>query len=119
VRYIVVNDSGRLVNPRLVDGQITGGIAQGLGGALLEEFMYDSEGQLLSTNLSNYHLPTTLDVPPVTVHHVESPSPHNPLGMKGVGEGGAIGAHAAIANAVADALGKHAATVRATPLTPE
>jgi len=117
-RYLVVNDAGHLINPTIVEGQIVGGIAQGLGGALLEELVYDSEGQLLTTSLLDYQLPTSLDIPNVEISHLESPSPLNPLGVKGIGEGGAIGAHAAVANAVDDALAHTGAQVHETPLRP-
>lgn len=117
-RYVVVNDCGQMINPMIVEGQIVGGIAQGLGGALLEELVYDETGQMLSANLLDYQLPTSLDVPEVEIAHLVSPSPINPLGVKGVGEGGAIGAHAAVANAVADAIAHTGAVVRTTPLRP-
>ena len=117
-RYVVVNDCGRLINPMIVDGQIVGGIAQGVGGALLEELVYDEDGQMLSANLMDYQLPTSLDLPNVEISHYESPSPLNPLGAKGVGEGGAIAGHAVIANAVEDALAHTGARVRETPLRP-
>ena len=117
-RYVVVNDCGRLINPMIVDGQIAGGIAQGVGGALLEELVYDANGQLLNANLLDYQLPTSLDLPNIDISHIESPSPMNPLGVKGVGEGGAIASHAVIANAVEDAIAHTGARVRETPLRP-
>jgi carbon-monoxide dehydrogenase large subunit len=117
-RYVVVNDCGELINPMIVEGQIVGGIAQGLGGALLEELVYDKEGQMLAASLLDYQLPTSLDLPNVEISHMVSPSPVNPLGVKGVGEGGAIAAHAAVANAVADAIAHTGARVRETPLRP-
>ncbi len=117
-RYVVVNDAGKLINPMIVEGQIVGGIAQGLGGALLEELVYDAEGQLLTTSLLDYLLPTSQDVPSVDITHLETPTPLNPLGVKGLGEGGAVAAHAAVANAVADALAHTGARVRQTPLRP-
>jgi carbon-monoxide dehydrogenase large subunit len=117
-RYVVVNDAGRLINPTIVEGQIVGGIAQGLGGALLEELVYDAQGQLMTTSLLDYLLPTSMEVPAVEVTHLETPTPLNPLGVKGLGEGGAVAAHAAVANAVADALAHTGARVRATPLGP-
>ena len=118
VRYLVVNDAGRLINPTIVEGQIVGGIAQGLGGALLEELIYDEQGQLVTASLVDYPLPTSLDMLNVEISHLESASSLNPLGVKGVGEGGAIGAHAAIANAVEDAIAHTGARVRETPLRP-
>jgi aerobic carbon-monoxide dehydrogenase large subunit len=117
-RYIVVNDCGRMINPMIVEGQIAGGIAQGLGGALLEELVYNREAQLLTASLLDYPVPTSLDLPNVEIGHIASASPLNPLGVKGVGEGGAIAAHAAIANAVADAIGHTGARVTSTPLRP-
>lgn len=116
--YLVVSDAGRLINPMIAEGQIVGGIAQGLGGALLEHLQYDADGQLLSSSLLDYAVPRATDVPNVDMVHLEIPSPLNPLGIKGLGEGGAVGAHAAVANAVADALRPLGITVRATPLTP-
>ncbi|HEV7665155.1 MAG TPA: xanthine dehydrogenase family protein molybdopterin-binding subunit [Chloroflexota bacterium] len=117
-RYVVVSDAGILINPTIAEGQIVGGIAQGLGGALLESLVYDTAGQLLSSSLLDYALPRASDMPEVEMHHLEIPSPLNPLGIKGLGEGGAVGAHAAVANAVADALMPLGITVLATPLTP-
>src|SRR5207248_9262247 len=117
-RYVVVSDSGTLINPTIAEGQIVGGVAQGLGGALLEHLVYDAQGQLLSSSLLDYALPTARDVPTVEMIHLEIPSPLNPLGVKGLGEGGAVGAHAAVANAVADALLPLRITVRTTPLSP-
>ncbi len=118
VRYVVVNDCGKRINPLIVDGQIVGGIAQGLGGALLEELVYDEDGQMLNANLLDYQLPTSLDLPDIEISHIESPSPLNPLGVKGIGEGGAIAGHVVIANAVEDALAHTGARVRETPLRP-
>jgi len=118
-RYVVAHDCGVVVNPMLVEGQIVGGTAQGLGGILLERFTYDHDGQLLTGSLMDYLLPTASDVPDIEVIHLESPSPLNPLGVKGVGEGGAIGPPPAIANAIADALAPFGAEFNATPITPE
>jgi CO/xanthine dehydrogenase Mo-binding subunit len=104
-RYVVAYDVGRAINPRLIEGQIVGGAAQGVGGALLEEFLYDEYGQPLATSLMDYLMPTSMEMPPVEVLLSEdAPSPLNPLGVKGAGEGGITAAGAAIANAVADAL---------------
>ena len=104
-RYLVANDIGRAINPMLVEGQIVGGFAQGLGGALFEEFRYDEAGQPLSTTFADYLLPTLSEMPPVQVVIAEdAPSPLNPLGVKGAGEGGTNGVGAAIASAVDDAL---------------
>jgi aerobic carbon-monoxide dehydrogenase large subunit len=118
LRYAVVHDCGRPINPAIVDGQVHGGVAQGIGGALFEELVYDEEGQLLSGTLADYLVPTAADVPPIALAHAETPSPLNPLGVKGVGEGGAIPGPAAIANAVEDALAPRGQVVRRTPLSP-
>jgi len=119
LRYAVAHDCGRVINPVVVDGQIHGGVAQGIGNALLEELAFDADGQLQSGSLLDYLLPTAEDVPPLLLGHVESPSPRNPLGLKGLGEGGAISPPAAIANAVEDALRPLGVEVHATPLSPE
>jgi len=105
LRYAAVDDPGTIVNPLLVHGQVVGGVAQGIGQCLTEEVVYDETGQLRSASLLDYGLPTSAEMPPMRVEEVESPSPLNPLGAKGAGEGGATGSLAAIANAVADALG--------------
>ena len=89
--YWVVEDCGRMINPLVVDGQVHGGVAQGIGGALLEEFVYDEDGQLLTTTFMDYLLPGATDIPPMTVVHLETPSPFTIKGIKGMGEGGAIG----------------------------
>lgn len=119
LKYLVAYDSGRAINPMLIEGQIVGGMAQGLGGALLEELAYGEDGQMLAATFMDYLLPTAMEVPPVEVLLTEdAPSPRNPLGVKGVGEGGAVGVGAALAAAVCDALGP-GAVIRALPLTPE
>ncbi|MBX9592909.1 MAG: molybdopterin-dependent oxidoreductase, partial [Roseomonas sp.] len=105
-RYLVAYDVGRAVNPKLVEGQIIGGFAQGLGGALFEEFRYDERGQPLSTTLADYLMPSIAEMPPLDVLVTEdAPSPLNPLGVKGAGEGGTNAVGAAIASAIDDALG--------------
>jgi CO/xanthine dehydrogenase Mo-binding subunit len=104
-RYLVAYDVGRAVNPMLVQGQIVGGVAQGVGGALLEDFVYDANGQPQAATFMDYLLPSMHEVPEIEVLlREDAPSPLNPLGVKGAGEGGAVGVGAAIANAVADAL---------------
>jgi carbon-monoxide dehydrogenase large subunit len=119
LRYVVVHDCGREINPMIVEGQVRGGVAQGIGTALLEEIVYDEDGQLRNGTLADYLVPTFGEVPSIVVDHMETPSSRNPLGVRGVGEGGAIGPPAAIANAVEDALaGRDAAVVRRTPLSP-
>ncbi len=119
LRYIVVEDCGTMINPLVVDGQIQGGVAQGIGMALYEQAMYDENGQFLTGTLMDYLPPTATEVPRVEIAHFESPSPLTPGGIKGMGEGGAIAPPAAIANAVADALVPFGARVNAVPLTPE
>lgn len=119
LRYLASYDVGRSVNPMLVDGQIVGGFAQGLGGALFEEFAYDSDGQLLSGSFMDYLVPTVSEMPDLDVLVTEhAPSPWNPLGIKGAGEGGTTAVGATLANAVCDALGADA-EVNRLPLTPE
>ena len=118
-RYLVAYDVGRAVNPMLVEGQVAGGAAQGIGGALLEEFRYDTGGQPLAASFMDYLLPTAAETPPVEVLVTEdAPSPLNPLGLKGAGEGGTAACGAAVASAIDDALGRPGA-VRALPATPE
>jgi CO/xanthine dehydrogenase Mo-binding subunit len=104
-RYLVVHDCGRIINPLLVEGQIHGGVAQGLGNAFYEQLVYDEQGQLLNASFMDYLLPTATDVPPIETAHRETPSPFNPVGLKGVGEAGCIPTGAAFAQAVEDALG--------------
>ncbi len=117
-RYLVANDIGRAVNPMLVEGQIAGGVAQGLGGALFEEFRYDEAGQPLSTTFADYLIPTLAEMPALDVLVAEdAPSPLNPLGVKGAGEGGINGVGAAIASAVDDALRKPGA-ITTLPILP-
>jgi carbon-monoxide dehydrogenase large subunit len=112
-RFVVVEDCGRIINPLIVDGQVRGGVVQGIGSALLEHFVYDEECQPLTTTFADYLMPLAPEIPNIEVHHIETPTPRTPLGAKGLGEGGAIGPAAAIANAVSDALG---VSVRSTPL---
>jgi carbon-monoxide dehydrogenase large subunit len=117
-RYLVANDVGRAINPMLVAGQIVGGVAQGLGGALFEEFRYDEQGQPLSTTFADYLIPTIAEMPPVDVLIAEdAPSPLNPLGVKGAGEGGTNAVGAAIAAAVDDALRRPGA-ITSLPIVP-
>jgi len=104
LRYVVVHDCGTVINPAVVDGQVHGGVGQGIGNALLEEMVYDAAGQPLTTSYLDYLLPTAMEVPPIELGHHETPSPLNPEGIKGAGEGGTMPAPAAIANAVDDAL---------------
>jgi aerobic carbon-monoxide dehydrogenase large subunit len=117
--YAVAHDCGVVVNPMLVEGQIMGGAAQGLGGVLCEAIAYDAKGQLLSGSLMDYALPTAGDIPAMRIVHQHSPSPLNPLGVKGVGEGGAVAPPAAIANAVCNALAPFGIELNTTPIKPE
>ena len=105
-KYVTVHDVGRALNPAVVEGQVRGGFAHGLGGALFEEALYDAEGNPLSATFADYLCPTAPDMPPLEIGHVETPSPHGPLGAKGMGDGSSMLAPAAIANAAADALGR-------------
>ena len=115
-RYVEVHDAGRLVNPGLADGQVKGGLVQGLGGALFESIEYDETGQLLTGSFADYLLPTAAETPPIAVVHMETPSPLNALGVKGLGEGGAIAPPVVIANAVTDALKPFGVEFNALPI---
>ena len=103
-RYVCVDDCGRIINPLIVDGQVHGGVAQGLGQALWEQAIYDDTGQLVSGELTDYALPKASGMPWIESSHTETPSPVNPLGVKGVGEAGTIGCSPAVVNSVVDAL---------------
>jgi carbon-monoxide dehydrogenase large subunit len=116
--YVIVEDGGVLINPMVVDGQVYGGTAQGLGTALYEEMIYDDNGQPLSTTLGEYLLPSAPEMPAVRIDHMETPSPYTRFGQKGLGEGGAIGPPAAIANAINDALKDLEITVDRLPISP-
>jgi carbon-monoxide dehydrogenase large subunit len=115
--YWIAHDSGRLINPMIVEGQIHGAVALGLGSALLEEAAYDAAGQPVAGSLMDYLLPTALDVPRLRIDHLETPSPRNPLGLRGVGESGALPVPAVIAAAVEDALSGLGVRITAMPLT--
>ena len=118
-RYAIAYDIGKAVNPKLVEGQIAGGLAQGLGGALLEEFRYDQNGEPLSVTFADYLMPTAREVPEVSIIVSEdAPSPLNPLGLKGAGEGGANPVGAVIASAIDDALQRPGAVTH-LPVTPQ
>jgi carbon-monoxide dehydrogenase large subunit len=118
-KYVAVDDCGKVINPLLVDGQIQGGIAQGLGQALYEEVVYDENGQLVTGSLMDYALPRAADLPRFDLARTETPTPVNPLGAKGVGEAGTIGSTPAIVNAVVDALAPFGVTHIDMPLKPE
>jgi carbon-monoxide dehydrogenase large subunit len=118
-RYVVVEDAGTMLNPMVVDGQVLGGLAQGIGTALLEEMPFDDAGQPLASTLADYLLPGPGEVPDVEIVHMETPSPLTRFGQKGIGESGAIGPPAAIANAVNDALADLGVELLRLPITPE
>ncbi len=118
-KYVVVEDCGPMINPLLVDGQIHGAVAQGIGEALYESIVYDADGQLLTATLMDYALPVARDLPSFEIGHLETPSPLTPGGVKGVGEGGTIGAPAAIANAVADAVRDLGIAITKLPIRPQ
>jgi carbon-monoxide dehydrogenase large subunit len=119
LRYVVSEDCGTVVNPTIVEGQVRGGVAQGIGGALYEHLAYDEAGNLLSGSFMDYLVPTACEIPPIDVRHVESPSPYVPGGFKGMGEGGAVNSPAAVVNAVNDALRPFGVAADHTPVTPE
>jgi carbon-monoxide dehydrogenase large subunit len=118
-RYVVVEDCGTVINPMIADGQVHGGVVQGIGGTLLERIVYDEAGQPLATTMMDYLLPNAEDIPDIEVKHLQTPSPFTESGIKGLGEGGAIGPMAAIGNAVTDALVPLGVIVRSLPLTPD
>jgi carbon-monoxide dehydrogenase large subunit len=117
-KYVVVHDCGRVINPLIVEGQIQGGVAHGIGNAFYEQLMYDGEGQLLNASFMDYLLPTASEVPSIVISHAETPSPLNPLGVKGVGEAGCIPTGAAFAQAVEDALNVPGLEILEIPLSP-
>ena len=119
LRYIAVDDVGKVVNPAIVDGQIHGGITQGVAQALFEEAIYDEDGTLLTSSLTNYLVPSAVELPSFELDRTETPSPTNPLGVKGVGETGTIASPAAVMNAVANALAPYGVTDIDMPATPE
>ncbi|HIM73238.1 MAG TPA: xanthine dehydrogenase family protein molybdopterin-binding subunit, partial [Alphaproteobacteria bacterium] len=114
--YSVADDCGRVINPLIVDGQVHGGVAQGIGAALMEEVVYDESGQIQTATLVDYVVPSAAEVPNMSVQHVEAHLPDNLGGFRGMGEGGTIGAPAAIANAIADAVRRD---INVLPMTPE
>jgi len=118
-RFAVAEDCGKVVNPMIVDGQVHGGVAQGIGAALYEEVVYDARGQITTATLADYLVPTACEIPAIEVEHIESASPTTLGGFRGMGEGGTIGAPAAVANAVADALAPLGIEINELPVTPE
>ncbi len=119
LNYVVAHDSGNVINPMLVDGQVQGGVAHGIGNALFEFMRYDADAQPLTTTFADYLMPMANDVPACTIEHVETPNPLNPLGVKGAGEGGTIPAPAAIIGAIEDALSPFGVHFAEMPLTPD
>ncbi len=117
-KYVVVHDCGRVINPLIVDGQIHGGVAQGIGNAYYEQIVYDEDGQMLTASFMDYLVPTALEVPSIQVGHLETPSPLNPLGTKGTGEAGAIPTAAAFVQAIEDALADTHIEILEAPLSP-
>src|SRR5712692_4979264 len=118
VKYVAIHDCGRVINPIVVEGQVHGGVAQGIGGAFFERLVYDEEGQIINASFMDYLLPTAAEVPPLLVDHVETPSPLNPLGVKGAGEAGVIPVPALFASAIDDALSSFGIRIREMPLHP-
>jgi len=118
-KYVAIEDCGRIINPIIVEGQIVGGIAQGIGEALFEHLPYDAAGQPLATSLMDYLIPGAADLPPIEASHIETPSPLTVGGYKGVGEAGAAGAPGAVANAVNDALATMGICFTHLPISPE
>jgi carbon-monoxide dehydrogenase large subunit len=119
LHFVVVEDCGRIINPLVVDGQVHGGVAQGIGAALFERMLYDDTGQLITASLADYLVPSAPEIPPMEVHHVEKVSPTTLGGFRGMGEGGTIGAPAAVVNAIADALSHLKIQPTELPVTPD
>ena len=118
VDYLISHDCGTVINPTIVDGQLHGGAAQGIAEALYEELVYNDDGQLLTSTFLDYGLPTAAEIPSFTNRHMDTPAPHMPGGLKGMGEAGTIGGPAAVANAIDDALTDIGVTVTTLPVTP-
>jgi CO/xanthine dehydrogenase Mo-binding subunit len=118
LKYVAVHDCGRIINPMIVEGQVHGGVAQGIGGAFFERLVYNEEGQLINASFMDYLIPTAAEIPFIAVDHVETPSPLNPLGVKGAGEAGVIPVSALFASAIDDALSPFGIRIREMPLHP-
>jgi aerobic carbon-monoxide dehydrogenase large subunit len=118
LRYVVVHDCGVIINPTIVEGQIHGGVAQGIGGAFYERLFFDDSGQLINASFMDFLMPTAVEVPDIEIAHIETPSPLNPLGVKGVGEAGTIPVAALVAEAIEDALSPFGVRIREMPLSP-
>src|SRR5262249_33277455 len=117
-KFLVAEDAGRLINPMIADGQIHGGIAQGIANALLEELVYDETGNILTATLADYLPPTAREIPPIEIRHLETMTQASITQAKGLGEGGAIGAPAAVVNAINDALSPFGVSIDEFPATP-
>ena len=117
-KYIIAHDCGTVLNPLIVDGQIHGGVSMGIGQSFYEKLAYDTNGQLLNANLGDYLLPRATDMPPIEIGHLNTPSPLNPMGSKGVGEAGAIPTPAAFVQAVENALASLGVEIMEAPLSP-
>jgi CO/xanthine dehydrogenase Mo-binding subunit len=117
-RYVVVHDCGTVINPLILDGQIHGGVAQGIGNAFYEQLVFDENGQLLNASFMDFLLPTSMDVPRIEIGHHETPSPLNPLGIKGAGEAGAIPTGPLFAQAIENALAGYDLEILEIPLSP-
>jgi carbon-monoxide dehydrogenase large subunit len=118
-KFVVAEDAGRLINPMIVDGQIHGGVAQGIANALLEEILYDETGNILTATLADYMPPTAREIPPIEIHHLETLTEASLTKAKGLGEGGAIGPPAAVVNAINDALSPFGVSIDEFPATPQ
>jgi carbon-monoxide dehydrogenase large subunit len=118
-KFLVAEDAGRLINPMIVDGQIHGGVAQGIGNALLEEIIYDDTGNILTATLADFMPPTAHEIPPIEIHHLETLTEASVTKAKGLGEGGSIGAPAAVVNAINDALSPFGVSIDEFPATPQ
>jgi carbon-monoxide dehydrogenase large subunit len=119
VNYVALQDSGTLINPMLVDGQLRGAVAHGIGNAILELMGYDDSGQPVTTSFADYLLPGAMEVPPIITLYKETPSPLNPLGAKGAGEISTVPAAAAVISAIEDALAPFGVRIVQTPVTPQ
>ncbi len=118
-KYLVAEDAGRIINPMIADGQVHGGVAQGIGNALYEEIIYDGLGNIQTATLADFLPPTAREIPRFELHHIETPTDATVTGAKGLGEGGAIGAPAAVLNAVNDALSPFGVAIDEVPATPQ
>src|SRR5439155_10320252 len=118
-RFVIVEDAGVLINPTIVEGQIQGGVAQGIANALYEAIVYDEAGNILTGSLADYLVPTLSEIPNLEIHHLETVTDASITGVKGVGEGGAIGAPGAVLNALVDALSPFGIEVFEMPITPQ